>query len=99
LELGTEWRDAAGETYALSWIVDTGELYLMLDEANAPTIDPFGDAYPTPEDSAELRVEVLGMVETSDELHRILVGWEDAEVGEDGVGWLRTRLADEGHST
>lgn len=44
LEFGTDWFDAKGNRYELSWVEDTGELYAMLElvpEADSWT--PFGD--------------------------------------------------------
>ncbi|MFN8035625.1 MAG: hypothetical protein U0V73_06810 [Acidimicrobiia bacterium] len=29
LEFGNQWHDAAGYRYKLSWVEDTGELYLL----------------------------------------------------------------------
>ena len=33
IELGTEWLDADGVRYELSWVADTGELYVMREPA------------------------------------------------------------------
>ena len=33
LELGTEWHDATGARYEVSWVADTGELYVMFEPA------------------------------------------------------------------
>ncbi len=45
VEIGTDWHDADGARYELSWVADTGELYVMR-EPNAPmSVDPFGDVY------------------------------------------------------
>ena len=44
VELGTNWFDAKGSRYELSWVEDTGELYVMLELV--PEVDswtPFGD--------------------------------------------------------
>ena len=29
IEFGRDWRDVGGTRYELSWVADTGELYLM----------------------------------------------------------------------
>ena len=48
VEIGTEWHDADGARYELSWVADTGELYVMV-EPNAPmSVDLFGDVYEPP---------------------------------------------------
>ncbi len=38
VEIGTEWHDADGARYELSWVADTGELYVMRE----PTV-PMSD--------------------------------------------------------
>ena len=44
IELGTNWFDAKGNRYELSWVEDTGELYTMLELVpEADSFTPFGD--------------------------------------------------------
>jgi hypothetical protein len=98
VEFGTEWRDGTGAMSELSWVEDTGELYLMGAPLPEVGIDPFGDAYTAHEETSSLVVEVLGTVATLDEVREVLSGWEDAEMGEDGLAWLRERLSGRGIS-
>ena len=93
LELGSEWRDAAGRRFDLSYVVDTGELYLMSAPEGEAYEDPFGDIGVMPEQVAALRVEVLGTMPSVDDVHQALAGWEQAMGQPDSVGWLRERVA------
>ncbi len=46
IELGTEWHDSTGARYELSWVVATGELYMMLEPVVGGLYeDPFGDVF------------------------------------------------------
>jgi len=96
IEFGRDWRDVGGTRYELSWVADTGELYLMADDPNSPSVDIFGDIVPTPEATSELTVTVLGTVATLEELHGILDGWADALDAPGSLSWLTKRLADRG---
>jgi len=43
-----------------------------------------------------MTVSVLGIVDSRDELERILDGWEEAMAGDDSVSWLVDRLRGKG---
>jgi hypothetical protein len=43
----------------------------------------------------ELMVEILGRVESKEEVDRILEGWQQAMTEHDSVSWLRGRLTDQ----
>jgi hypothetical protein len=92
IELGTEWHDAAGVRYELSWVADTGELYVMREPAGKIAEDPFGDVFAgaTPVDA--LTVAVVGWVPDRGRVEEVLAGWEDAMGGPDSVTWLASRL-------
>ena len=36
VEFGNNWFDAKGSRYEMSWVVDTGELYAMLERIPKP---------------------------------------------------------------
>ena len=91
-ELGSEWVGPDDSVFQLSWITETGELYLMAETPNTPVVDGFGDILPTPERADELEVEVLGVVASIDELHRILTGWEDICGEANSLTWLKSTL-------
>jgi len=98
IELGTEWRDAAGVRYELSWVQDTGELYVMREPVPQVWEDPFGDTLVTEASVDDFTVSVVGIVRTHDELEEVLAGWQDAITAANGVEWLATRLRDRGIS-
>lgn len=96
LELGHGWRVAGREsvTYQVSWIEDTGEVYAMAEPQLPPNADVFGDVWANaPSEKAET-VEVLGRVDSREELDRLLLGWQEAMEGEDSLGWVRSRLTE-----
>ena len=97
IELGTEWTDTDGARYELSWVADTGELYVMREPKVAMSVDPFGDVYAgrsLPADS--LAVGIVGNVADQDRMEQVLSGWE-AEMPKPGsIDWLADRLRAEG---
>ncbi len=98
LELGTEWLDKDGVRHELNYVEDTGELYVLREPAPHVTEDPFGglhvSAPPGYED--KMTVHVIAKVDSVDDLHRILDGWQEAMQGEHGADWLGQRLREAG---
>ncbi len=92
VEFGRDWYDAKGVRFELSWVEDTGELYLMAEPVVGVLEDPFGDFYPDSEDVDGLVVLVLGTVATRDQVEGILEGWSEAMAQPEGVEWLLGRL-------
>ncbi len=93
VEFGTNWFDAKGSRYELSWVEDTGELYVMLELV--PEVDswtPFGDAEFEKIPVDRVLVMVVGYVPTLTEVERILDGWPEAMASPDGVSWVAERL-------
>jgi hypothetical protein len=95
LELGTEWHDREGVQYEVSWVADTGELYVMREPLTRMVEDPFGDVFSGSTPLEGLTVAVVGWIPDRDRMEAVMVGWQDAMVGPDGVSWLATRLRDE----
>ena len=93
IELGNAWLDASGRRCELSYVVETGEVYLM----SAPPVevleDAFGDMAVDKEPVEALIVDVIAIVPSSAELRRALEGWEDAMQKPSSVEWLQSRLA------
>ena len=97
LELGNDWHDASGHRFEFNYVVDTGEAYLMsAPDTELIVADPFGDVAVGSEPVEALTVDVLATVPTADDLHRLLMGWEDAMTRPASGEWLRARLADVG---
>lgn len=101
LELGTDWHDAAGNRYELSWVEDTGELYTMLEiNGQLPYTSPFGDMEPLHVAVAldSLQVLLIGAIADRATLDTVLEGWEEAMGESDSVSWIVGRLAAHGIS-
>jgi hypothetical protein len=98
IELGTNWRDTHGIRYELSWVEDTGELYVMREPSPHIVEDPFGGIHPSMRNTEEheMTVNVIAQIATHDELEKVLAGWSDAMEGERGAEWLAERLRSAG---
>lgn len=104
VELGTEWRDRDRVRYELSWIADTGELYVMREQPPIDWADPFGGIHVRhgshgQDDEAEvagMTVFVVAQIPTREQLNEVLDGWEAAMAGADGIAWLIARLRQHG---
>ena len=96
IELGTDWHDAQGVRYELSWVADTGELYVMREPSGGVFEDPFGDVFSSSTRVDTLTVAVVGLIPDRDRLEEVLAGWEDAMGGGDSVAWLAERLRAQG---
>lgn len=94
VELGQDWHDAKGVRYELSWIEDTGELYVMAEAAPAGFVDPFGDLFdpswsvPT----SSLVVRILGKLDSRAAVEQLLDGWEQAMGQPNSTQWIAERL-------
>ena len=96
IELGTEWHDNKGARYELSWVVDTGELYTMLEPNSGLYSDPFGDIYEGHESVTELIVAVVGWIPDRERLDTVLTGWSDEMDKDDSIAWVASRLGQAG---
>jgi len=100
VELGTNWFDAKGSRYELSWVEDTGELYVMLELV--PEVDawtPFGDSEVEQIPVDRVLVMVVGYVPSLNEVETILAGWPDQMAKPDGISWVAQRLQANGVPT
>jgi hypothetical protein len=94
LEIGAEWTDGDANRFALNYVIDTTEVYVMAMPDAEMVEDPFGDmVVDTEEPFDALTVEVLAHVPTSDELHQALTGWETHMLEPSSLEWLRQQLA------
>jgi hypothetical protein len=96
IEFGTEWHDKQGARYELSWVVDTGELYTMLEPNAGLYSDPFGDIYESHESPDQLIVAVIGWIPDRSQLDSMLEGWAEEMQKADSVSWVASRLEQAG---
>jgi hypothetical protein len=98
VELGTNWFDAKGNRYELSWVEDTGELYVMLEVlAEQTTWTPFGDIEVGSLPVDRVLVHVICTIPTLAEVERMLSGWPDQMAKPDGISWVAERLRSSGY--
>ena len=100
IELGTDWHDSAGARYELSWVVETGELYMMLEPVVGGLYeDPFGDVFDVGQARADqLTVAIVGWIPDRDRLDEVLSGWQDAMGEPNSAAWAAARLKEAGVS-
>ncbi len=98
IEFGQDWHNAAKARFELSWVQDTGELYLMGEPTPSVYEDPIGDFEVDSMTNDELVVTVLGVVPTHDAVEEVLKGWGEAMAQPEGVEWLTERLRSAGVS-
>ena len=91
-EFGDEWSDASGNTYRLSWVEATGELYLMIGPEASVSEDIFGDFLVADEAVGALTVVIVATVATLGSLEDQLQDWEDAMLEENSLTWLYERF-------
>jgi len=92
IELGTEWHDGDGARYEVSWVTDTGELYVMGEPETPMSVDLFGDLYDRPAPTSSVTVAVVGWIADRSRLEQILEGWQKAMPGTNSISWLAERL-------
>jgi hypothetical protein len=93
VELGTNWFDAKGNRYELSWVEDTGELYTMLElTPEADSFTPFGDIEVESIPVDRVLVMVVGYIDTLAEVERVLSGWSEQMAKPDGISWVAEQL-------
>ena len=93
VELGTNWFDAKGSRYELSWVEDTGELYTMLELIpEADSFTPFGDIEVENLPVDRILVMVVGYIGDPGEVEDVLSGWPERMAEPDGISWVAERL-------
>jgi hypothetical protein len=97
VELGTNWFDAKGNRYELSWVEDTGELYTMLELIpEADSFTPFGDIEVENLPVDRVLVMVVGHIPTLEGVEDVLSGWPQQMTQPDGISWVAERLRENG---
>jgi hypothetical protein len=92
-EFGRDWSDATGARCEVSWVRDTGELYVMVEPSEPIIPDGLGDEFLQRMPTKLLTVDLLGVVPTRDALDQTLAGWPSAMPKPNSVAWIRERLA------
>jgi hypothetical protein len=95
LEFGRDWHDTDGRV-GVSWVQDTGEVYVMREPNAGVWGDGAGDVYARHVSAHALGVEVLGVVAGRDAIQAVMSGWEQAMGRNDGLVWLADRIAHAG---
>jgi hypothetical protein len=91
LEFGRDWNDGTGRS-GVSWVEDTGEVYVMREPTAAVTGSGAGDIELVPMSDDGLVVEVLGVVMGRPAVEGVMSGWEKKMGSADGIAWLRDRI-------
>jgi hypothetical protein len=94
VEFGRDWSDAHGNRGEISWVKDTGELYVMIAPVEPIMTDPVGDEFVQPLPTEAVGVEVLQVVPTRERVEKLLTGWETAMSQQRSLDWVRDRLGD-----
>ena len=81
IEFGREWSES-GLRFEVSWIADTGEVYLMAEPYSRREIS-----------TESVTVEVLGVIEGRDAINSVLAGWQEAMAKAGSLAWVRERVA------
>jgi hypothetical protein len=92
-DFGHDWNDTEGNRFGLSWVQDTGELYLLTEAEESIIVDPVGDQFLPDVPEERLTVEVLGAFPDVATVEARLAGWAKAMPERDSITWLRARLA------
>jgi hypothetical protein len=92
VEFGRDWSDDAGGRSEVSWVADTGELYLMNEPIEPLYSDMVGDIEVQRVKAGDMTVEILAIVPTREAVDAMLDGWPDAMTGPDSVAWVRERV-------
>jgi hypothetical protein len=92
IEFGRDWSDDAGGRAEVSWVADTGELYLMQEPIEPLYSDGVGDIEVQPVRMSDMTVEVLAVVASREAVDAMLDGWQQAMGTPNSVAWVRDRV-------
>jgi hypothetical protein len=81
IEFGREWSEN-GRRFEVSWVADTGELYVMAEPYSRREIS-----------TESVTVEILGVIDGREAINSALAGWLDAMAEPDSLAWVRERVA------
>jgi hypothetical protein len=92
IEIGTDWHDGDGVRYEVSWVADTGEIYVMCEPNAAVRVDLFGDMTEASLPTRSVTVAVVGWIADRVRMEQVLDGWQTAMAKPDSISWLAERL-------
>ncbi len=81
IEFGREWSEK-GLRFEVSWIADTGEVYIMAEPYSRREIS-----------TESVTVEVLAVIEGRDAINSVLAGRREAMAKPNSLAWVRERVA------
>jgi hypothetical protein len=94
---GDGWSTESDQhsTYRASWLLETGELYIVREPHPGGLFARYLDQLGIDQvDVKQLTVEVLGRFESEAAVKQALTGWEQAMTHPNSLDWLRGRAAD-----
>jgi hypothetical protein len=92
-EFGRDWSDNSGNHYEVSWVQDTGELYVMGAPVEPIFSDGIGDEFVKRLHTEDVVVTVLAAIPERAEVERALAGWSQAMDQTNSIDWVRERIA------
>jgi hypothetical protein len=92
LEFGRDWTDGDSRC-EISWVEDTGELYVMLEPEVGYAADGIGGMHSGRPSVHALRIEILGNVTGREAVEALMSGYEQAMSGPNSLAWVRDRVA------
>jgi hypothetical protein len=92
-EFGRDWSDSDGDRCEVSWVQDTGELYVMAAPVEPIVADGAGDEFLQRLPTKSVVVDVLAVMPTRESVEQALAGWTDAMAEPNSIAWVRDRIA------
>jgi hypothetical protein len=93
LEFGRDWSDNSGNRYEVSWVQDTGELYVMGAPVEPIFSDGIGDDFVQAMHTEDVVVTVLATIPERAVIDEALAGWSKVMGETNSIDWVRDRVA------
>ena len=92
LEFGRDWTSGT-DRCEVSWVEDTGELYVMTEPEFGYSADGVGGTHVNKPSPHDITIEVLAVVAGRDAIEAVMSGWQTAMPEPDSLAWVRRRVA------